>query len=40
MWKYVFSVFIIDGTDVHRSTLVNPCLGSTAQRACSSCEGL
>lgn len=36
----MFSIFIIDGADVHRSTLVNPCLGSTAPSARSSHEGL
>lgn len=40
MWKYVFSVFVIDDTDVHRSALVNPCLDSTAHKARSSQEPL
>lgn len=39
-WQYVFSTFIIDETDVHRSTRVNPCLDSTVHRARSSCEHL
>lgn len=39
-WQYVFSIFIIDDSDVHRSTRVNPCLDSTVHRARSPYEHL